>query len=99
ENKTAAAEFEALLEKFEALSSDSTDLVEVGISPHAPYTVSRDLFEKIARFGLDRKIKSAIHAAESQEEDDLLRKGTGFFTTVYEKFGVTWNSPLCSSIE
>jgi 5-methylthioadenosine/S-adenosylhomocysteine deaminase len=28
-----------------------------------------------------------------------MRSGTGFFTTVYEKFGVEWTSPLCSSIE
>ena len=28
-----------------------------------------------------------------------MRSGTGFFTTVYEKFGVEWQSPLCSSIQ
>jgi len=99
DSKTADVDFEKLREKFEALASRSTELVEVGISPHAPYTVSRKLFEKIAQFALDRRIKVSIHAAESQEEDDLLKTGTGFFTSVYEQFGVTWQSPLCSSIE
>jgi cytosine/adenosine deaminase-related metal-dependent hydrolase len=99
DSKTADVDFEKLREKFEALSSRSTELVEVGISPHAPYTVSREIFEKIAQFALDRRIKVSIHAAESQEEDDLLKTGTGFFTSVYEQFGVTWQSPLCTSIE
>ena len=85
--------------KFDVLAAEATDLVQVGISPHAPYTVSRELFERIAHFAIDQKIKTSIHAAESQEEDELLRNGSGFFTTVYEKFGVEWTSPRCSSIE
>ena len=28
-----------------------------------------------------------------------MRRGTGFFTTVYEKLGVDWKSPYCSSVE
>ena len=74
-------------------------LVTPAIAPHAPYTVSRELFEKIGRFAIDEKIKVSIHAAESPEEDQLMRRGSGFFTTIYEKFGVDWTSPLCSSIE
>jgi cytosine/adenosine deaminase-related metal-dependent hydrolase len=99
DSRTAEVDFEKLRSKFENLAAEATDLVQVGISPHAPYTVSRKLFEHIARFAIDQKIKTSIHAAESQEEDDLLRNGSGFFTTVYEKFGVEWMSPRCSSIE
>lgn len=91
--------FERLKEKFLGLRAGETELVEIGISPHAPYTVSRKLFERIARFAVDEKVKVTIHAAESPEEDELMRAGTGFFTTVYEKFGIDWTSPLCSSIE
>jgi aminodeoxyfutalosine deaminase len=99
DNATAAEDFEKLKDKYLALRETATDLVDVGISPHAPYTVSRGLFEVIARYALDEKIKISIHAAESRDEDELMRSGAGFFTTVYEKFGVDWNSPLCSSIE
>jgi cytosine/adenosine deaminase-related metal-dependent hydrolase len=99
DDRTAEADFEKLRSKFEHLAAETTDLVQVGISPHAPYTVSRELFGRIARFAVDQKIKTSIHAAESQEEDDLLRNGSGFFTTVYEKFGVEWTSPRRSSIE
>jgi cytosine/adenosine deaminase-related metal-dependent hydrolase len=99
DSSAAEANFEKLRIKFEDLKAKSTDLVEVGISPHAPFTVSRELFERIARFATDEKIKITIHVAESQEENDLLINGAGSFTTVYEKFGVDWTSPRCSSIE
>lgn len=96
---SASADFDRLRCKFEELSAVSSGLVYAGISPHAPYTVSRSLFEKIARFALDGTIPLTVHAAESKEEDELLRKGTGFFRSVYEKFSVNWSSPLCSPIE
>ena len=99
DNATAVDDLEKLKEKYLALQETATDFVEVGLSPHAPYTVSRRLFEEIARYALDHSVKVSIHAAESCEEDDLMRSGTGFFTTVYKKFGVEWQSPLCSSIE
>jgi aminodeoxyfutalosine deaminase len=99
DDATALDDFEKLKDKYLALRETATELVEVGLSPHAPYTVSRRLFEEIARYALDAQIKISTHAAESREEDELMRAGTGFFTTVYERFGVDWASPRCSSIE
>lgn len=99
DDKTADEHFEKLKDKFLALREDQTDLVEVGLSPHSPYTVSRTLFEKIGRYAIDENIKLTIHAAESADEDDLLREGTGLFVGVYEKYSVDWTSPKCSSIE
>ena len=52
------ADFEKLKDKFGTLAVRSTDLVEVGISPHAPYTVSRELFERIASFAVDENQRS-----------------------------------------
>lgn len=95
---TADSDFERLREKFFELRANQTVHVEVGLSPHAPYTVSRALFERIARFASDENVRVTIHAAESPEEDELMRSGTGFFATVYERFGVKWTSPMCSSI-
>jgi 5-methylthioadenosine/S-adenosylhomocysteine deaminase len=53
----------------------------------------------IAQYSIINKIPLTIHAAESQNEIELLQNGTGFFTEVYEKFGVEWHSPHCSPIE
>jgi len=99
DNATAADDFEKLKETYFELWKAATDLVEIGISPHSPYSVSSKLFEWIAKFAIDNDIKLAIHAAESREEHNLLAKGQGFFTDVYEKFGLTWECPGCSPIE
>jgi len=99
DNRTAAADFEALGQKFEKLKDEETDLVRVGLSPHSPYTVSSRLFEMIAQYSIINRIPLTIHAAESTAEFDLLTRGTGFFTDIYEKFGFDWNSPHCTPVE
>ncbi|MEJ7848986.1 MAG: amidohydrolase family protein [Pyrinomonadaceae bacterium] len=99
DNKTADEDFEKLKDKFLSLRESETELVKVGISPHAPYTVSQKLFERIAEYALTENIKISIHAAESGDENELMTKGSGFFSKHYEKFGVEWKSPHCSSIE
>ena len=99
DNSTAAQDFEKLKERFLSLRGQSTEFVEVGLSPHSPYTVSRELFEFIARYAIDENIKVTIHAAESEDEDKLLKNGEGFFVELYKKLGVEWEVPRCSSIE
>lgn len=99
DNRTADEDFAKLGAKYEELRKEETDLVRVGISPHSPYTVSSRLFELVAQYSILNKIPLTIHAAESVEEDDLLKNGNGFFTGFYEKFGYEWQSPHCSPIE
>lgn len=99
DNKTADADFDKLQEKFLQLKQDETDLVKIGLSPHAPYTVSRALFERIADYALHENVKISIHAAESAEEQSLMTTGEGFFASVYRKYGFEWHSPHCTSIE
>jgi 5-methylthioadenosine/S-adenosylhomocysteine deaminase len=99
DDKTADADFEKLKEKFLALKETETDLVKTGLSPHSPYTVGAKLFEKIAEYAIENDIKITIHAAESDEETELMQKGTGFFAGIYAKYGHEWHTPRCSSIE
>ena len=99
DNRTAQEDFNSLIKKFEQLTADRTDLVSVGLSPHSPYTVSSSLFEMIAQAAIIDRIPITIHAAESADETELMTRGTGFFTEVYERFDVEWHSPHCSSIE
>ncbi|CAN5272174.1 amidohydrolase [soil metagenome] len=96
---TAEADFAKLKEKFLKLKTQETGLVKIGLSPHAPYTVSRTLFEKITDFAIKENIKLTIHAAESNEEEDFMKKGEGFFAELYQKMNLEWNSPQISSIE
>lgn len=98
-DETAAEDFEKLKDKFLALREDTTSLVEVGISPHSPYTVGRELLIRIADYALAENIKISIHAAESREEDELMLRGTGFFADMHKRFGSPWKSPNCSTIK
>ena len=99
DNRTADDDFLKLATKYEELKGGETDLVRVGLSPHSPYTVGSRLFELIAQYAILNRVPMTIHAAESADEHELLTQGTGFFTEVYEKYGVEWNSPHCTPIE
>lgn len=99
DNSTAQNDLAALLQRFEKLQGSSTSLVEAGISPHSPYTVSRKLMEGIAEFTSRNKTKLAVHAAESDDECRLLVDGSGFFREIYRKFNIDWEVPRCTPIE
>lgn len=99
DNRTSDEDFAKLGATFEALKKEETELVRVGLSPHATYTVSSRLFELIAQYAILNRISLTIHAAEAQDEFQLLTKGEGFFTEVYDRFGLEWRSPHCTPIE
>jgi 5-methylthioadenosine/S-adenosylhomocysteine deaminase len=62
--------------------------LEVGIAPHAPYTVSSRLFQTLATYARERHMKVASHVAESREEVAYIRSGSGKFAHDYrEKMG------------
>jgi cytosine/adenosine deaminase-related metal-dependent hydrolase len=71
-----------------ALAPEQTDLVSLGVSPHAPYTVSDDLYAACARFARDRKLPLAMHIAESAEEFAIVTEGTGDFADGWKKRGI-----------
>ena len=99
DNRTADEDFLKLAAKYEELKSEETELVRVGLSPHSPYTVGSRLFELIAQYAILNRVPLTIHAAESTNEHELLTQGTGFFTSVYEKYNIEWSSPHCTPIE
>ena len=56
-----------------------TSLVRVGVSPHAPYTVSDELFRATAALARRQGFPMAIHIAESALESALVTEGSGSF--------------------
>ena len=51
----------------------------IGVSPHAPYTVSRELLGSLAALAERRRWPVAIHWAETDEEVEWLEEGRGPF--------------------
>lgn len=66
------------------LEPRQTPLVRLGISPHAPYTVSDPLFAFAARAGYP----VAVHIAESEAETRFVRDGDGPFADGLRNRGI-----------
>ena len=83
----ADSAFAATCEELTALDSMSVESpdVDAGISPHAPYTVSPLLLERLVEYSNQHRIPIAMHLAESHDELELLRNGTGPFRELLEE--------------
>lgn len=97
--RLASENFAKLKMKVGELRDVETDLVKVGVSPHAPYTVCGPQLELIADFAMSEQLPLMMHAGESQAEDDFVRHGTGIFAESLAKRGIEWTPPRTSTIQ
>jgi aminodeoxyfutalosine deaminase len=104
QEQNADAEFEKYLEVYKQLdaedyrtthnsqltthNSNNTEGGKKSVVPHAPYSVSRNLFRKINDFNPKSNITVSIHNQETQPEQDLFERGTGAFYNFYGGFGI-----------
>jgi len=51
--------------------------LRASVVPHAPYSISKELFDKIAEFAVIQQSILSMHSQESSEEDDLYCTGDG----------------------
>jgi len=65
-----------------------TDRVLLGVSPHAPYTVSAPLYEAVVEFARSERLPIAVHLAESKEETAFVRDGAGPFADAWRARGI-----------
>ena len=79
----------ALSEKVDAMQRRATSMVRVGVSPHAPYTVSDDLYRATVAFALSRDLPLAVHIAESALESELVERGRGPFADGLRARGIS----------
>ena len=84
----AEKELAGLIAALALLREQETDLVRVGISPHAPYTISDPLYRLTARLALDEDLPVAVHAAEGEVEVLLVREGEGRFAEALRRRGI-----------
>jgi cytosine/adenosine deaminase-related metal-dependent hydrolase len=62
--------------------------VQLGISPHAPYTVSGPLYRLAAEFACAEGLPIAVHLAESLAETQLLGAAAGPFAEAWRRRGI-----------
>ncbi|MBI3792220.1 MAG: amidohydrolase family protein [Gemmatimonadetes bacterium] len=84
----AAASLAELAGHVRAMRARATPLVQVGVSPHAPYSVSDALFEAVAAFARAEQLPMAIHIAESEAETELVVHGRGPFAAFLASRGI-----------
>ena len=56
------------------------------IVPHAPYSVSRELWGKITPFFTDKVV--TIHSQETKDEDEFFLNGTGSLVELYQRLNI-----------
>jgi aminodeoxyfutalosine deaminase len=61
------------------------------ITPHAPYSVSKELFKLIKNYGETHKNLISIHNQECDDENKFYRYKQGSFVDLYEAFGIDIN--------
>jgi cytosine/adenosine deaminase-related metal-dependent hydrolase len=81
----SVAELERSVAELRALA---TPRLRFGISPHAPYSISAPLYEAYAAYARRERLPLAVHIAESKEETDFVREGTGPFADAHRAWGI-----------
>lgn len=65
------------------LPSRPSSLIQAGLSPHTPYTVSQAALRAISRLSQKKGIRIAMHIAESQDEIRLLQRKKNGLENLY----------------
>src|SRR5436853_7135554 len=86
------AELEHALARLSPLASSPLSL---GVSPHAPYTVSEPLYRAVADLAGRDALPLAVHLAESRAETMLVADGTGPFADALHARGFAVRAPNC----
>ena len=89
---SSLAQLERALDR---LSQFTSDRVRLGVSPHAPYTVSGPLYRAVAALADRDDLPIAVHLAESRAETELIASGTGPFADAWRGRGI----PLPSDVQ
>jgi cytosine/adenosine deaminase-related metal-dependent hydrolase len=83
-----------LQRQMESLGRFVRGRVRIGVSPHAPYSVSGRLFAATASWARAEGLPLATHVAESFAESALLKRGEGPFAEAWHRRDIPPPTPL-----
>jgi cytosine/adenosine deaminase-related metal-dependent hydrolase len=78
----------ALQARVDEVSRWATERVRLGVSPHAPYSVSGPLFQAVAAWARVERMPLAVHVAESAAEVQFLLARAGPFAEAWIARGI-----------
>ena len=81
--------------------AEPDSLTTLGVSPHAPYSVSPRLYRELAALASRREILLTTHVAETREELEFLEAGTGPLAGFLDSLGALpagWAPPKLDPI-
>jgi 5-methylthioadenosine/S-adenosylhomocysteine deaminase len=87
-----------LKEKLDRYRQHEHETLRVGVSPHAPYTVSAKLYQSVAEYADRERLRVTTHIAESVEEGQFVRWGAGVFAERWAARGIPVEPPGCSPL-
>ncbi len=94
-----AASMEELRRALDRLRPLASSPLRLGVSPHAPYTVSEPLYRAVADLARREGWPVAVHLAESLAETELVRDGAGSFAEALRARGFPVTPRGCSPVE
>lgn len=83
-----AGAMKAFARDLDRLAHQATGRVHLGVSPHAPYTVSGPLYRASCELARAHGVPIAVHTAEPPAESSLLGDFTGIFADAFAARGV-----------
>ena len=92
------ASMEILRAAVARLAPLQTDLVRLGVSPHAPYTISDSLYAESAAFARDSGLPMGLHIAESAAEQEIVCSAAGPFAEEWKLRGLALKSRARSPV-
>ena len=88
----------ALRARVERMRVNEQSTVSVGVSPHAPYTVSDELYREVAAFARAARLPVAVHVAESEAESEYVVRGAGAFAGLLRARGIAVGARAASPV-